>query len=181
MAVTTSRRFVDYTLSRWKLTDHAEAAALVMSELVTNAVKASAVIAPKVKPGQAKPERVVGVQLRAIEASMHVEVWDRIEETPVRRVPGTDTEGGRGLLLVDALAKQWNVFRPMVGGKVVTAELPLRLPIEAAASDEMHVPLQLPDGMRAHGPGAERARSALFEYLMETTVAAMCARVNDAT
>ncbi|MCE3030294.1 ATP-binding protein [Streptomyces sp. CMSTAAHL-2] len=152
-----------------------------MSELVTNAVKAGGVTDPRSKPQQAKPEHVVGVQLRAIDASVHVNVWDGVEEAPVRQTPDADTEGGRGLLLVDALTKRWSIFRPMAGGKVVSAELPLGLPVEAVDFDDAFTPLQLPDGSRARGPVEERARSALFEYLMETTVATMCTRVNDAT
>jgi anti-sigma regulatory factor (Ser/Thr protein kinase) len=179
LAVATSRSFTEHTLSRWNMADHIEAAALVMSELVTNAVKASGATDPNMKPPQTKSEHVVGVQLRAIEASVHVEVWDAAEEAPVRRTPAPETEGGRGLLLVDALAKRWSIFRPMAGGKVVSAELPLGLPVEPLVQDTADDRMVLPDGIRAWGPVAERARSALFEYLMETTVSTMCARVND--
>ena len=34
-------------------------------------------------------------------------------------MPMTDAENGRGLMLVDALSKEWSYFFPPGGGKVV--------------------------------------------------------------
>lgn len=98
-----------------------ETVALIMSELATNAVQASIITdAQAVAEGISK-DAVVGAQLRAVEASLLVEVYDRTSAVPVRRNPDQDTEGGRGLLLVDVLAKQWNVCRPSACGKIVWA------------------------------------------------------------
>ncbi|GHJ32997.1 hypothetical protein TPA0910_74300 [Streptomyces hygroscopicus subsp. sporocinereus] len=171
-AVACSRMFVQHTLTRWQLEDLAETTTLIMSELVTNAVKASGITDPKRE--QVKAEHVIGIQLRAIDASLYAEVWDRTEAAPVRKNPTLDAESGRGLLLVELLAKQWNIFRPSVGGKVVWAELPLGMAVEEPSFDHQRPPLMLPEGIRAaSGPVEDRARMALFEHLMETTIQPM--------
>ncbi|MBK3559784.1 ATP-binding protein [Streptomyces sp. MBT56] len=175
--------FVRATLTRWKLAEYIDDAALIMSELVTNAIKASGITDPDPKPWQIKAEHVIGVQLRAVEASLYVEAWDRTPEPPVRKSPSVEAEGGRGLLLVEQLAKQWNVYRPNVGGKVVWAELPLGLAVEDVPFDTARTPLILPVGLRAaRGPVEGQARMALYEQLMLTTAKAMVAtRMNDRT
>jgi hypothetical protein len=38
---------------------------------------------------------------------MVIHIWDASDDMPVRRDTTADEEGGRGLLLVDALAKDW--------------------------------------------------------------------------
>lgn len=126
-AVAATRLFVRHTLTLWDLEEHVETVALIMSELATNAVLASITDA-QAGTEETTDEVVIGAQIRAIEASLFVEVYDRTSAAPVRRNPDQDAEGGRGLLLVDVLAKQWNVYRPSVGGKIVWAELPLGFP-----------------------------------------------------
>ncbi|SES34964.1 Anti-sigma regulatory factor (Ser/Thr protein kinase) [Streptomyces sp. yr375] len=165
-AVPCARMFVRQTLTRWRLDAHIDTAELVMSELVTNAVRTGAVI---------------GIQLRALEAVLYVEVWDRTEDPPVRGNPGPETVGGRGLLLVEGLAKRWDVYRPRVGGKVVWAELPLAAPPEPVSAHRAPVPLVLPPGVRPpRGPVDDQARWALLDHLWETTFAAMtAARVSE--
>ncbi len=56
--------------------------------------------------------------------SLIIEVWDR-EATPpvVLDAPDPEDEGGRGLLIVSGLSKQWNYYRLAEGGKWVWAEL----------------------------------------------------------
>ncbi|MEH0417269.1 hypothetical protein [Streptomyces sp. B21-083] len=66
-----------------------------MSELVTNAVKASGITDPEPKSWQIKAEHVIGIQLRAIEVSLFVEVWDRAEAGPVRKNPDLESEEPR--------------------------------------------------------------------------------------
>lgn len=51
-------------------------------------------------------------------------VWDAAGRTPpVLRDPGPDDEGGRGLCLVDILARSWGHYRLAAGGKVVWCTL----------------------------------------------------------
>lgn len=50
--------------------------------------------------------------------SMAIHVWDGNSQMPARRDPEPDAEGGRGLLLVDALGTHWGAYRTD-NGKVV--------------------------------------------------------------
>ncbi|MFF6996149.1 ATP-binding protein [Streptomyces sp. NPDC008313] len=59
-------------------------------------------------------------------ATLRVEVTDtRGDDLPRRRVPATNAESGRGLLLVEALADRWGVDLGPVPRKTVWAELDL--------------------------------------------------------
>lgn len=166
-----SRMFVRHTLRRWHLEDQEEPAALIMSELMTNAVKASGISDPNPKPWQIKAEHVIGVQLQVVHHRLCVEVWDRAPDTPVRQNPDFNATSGRGLLLVEALAKKWGVYRPTVGGKVVWAELPVEPPVDQLPFDLPQQPLLLPAGVRApSGPVELQARQALLDRLMVTTL-----------
>ncbi|MFV0132130.1 ATP-binding protein [Streptomyces sp. HMX87] len=51
---------------------------------------------------------------------LHVAVHDGSRELPAPRKPGTEGLGGRGMLLVDALADSWEA-RPCPDGKTVIA------------------------------------------------------------
>jgi anti-sigma regulatory factor (Ser/Thr protein kinase) len=51
---------------------------------------------------------------------LHVVVHDSSSDLPTRRPESTQRVGGRGMLLVDALADEWQV-RPCPDGKIVQA------------------------------------------------------------
>jgi len=89
---------------------------LVVSELATNAVAASrlAGLAPAIR-----------LWLLADAARVLVLVWDASPRPPARADAGVDAEGGRGLLLVEAVSNRWGWYRDLQGetGKVVWAEL----------------------------------------------------------
>jgi anti-sigma regulatory factor (Ser/Thr protein kinase) len=90
-------------------------AELVLSELVTNALR---VPVPS--------DRQVGVRIvRTVDEGMlRLEVSDAGAGTPELREPGDEETGGRGLLLVEALAHRWGVEKRAGGiGKTVFAEL----------------------------------------------------------
>ncbi|GAQ58973.1 ATP-binding protein [Streptomyces acidiscabies] len=159
LAVSVSRLVVRHTLKVWDLDDHTDTAGLVMSELVTNAVKATN-----------DPHGVIGVQLCAVASSLYVEVWDTKADTlPVRKRPKTDAEGGRGLLLIDAVAESWGTEPSRTGGKIVWADLGLGWPLTAPPSGTLHPPLQLPPGSRAlRGRAEEQAKRALYERVLTT-------------
>ncbi len=103
-------------LSDWGIDqDVTETAELVLSELVTNALR---VPAPR--------DRQVGILIARSEADglLRLEVSDAGAGRPEVRNPGEDETGGRGLLLVEALAHRWGVRdRPYGIGKTVWAEL----------------------------------------------------------
>ena len=113
-------------LAEWSLADRAEAAELIVSELVTNAVRAST--GPNGRPrydGSAMP--VVVLRLASDGIRLLVEVWDSIPGAPAAGHPGPDDENGRGLMLVQAMCDRWN-WQTVPGwpGKVVWAELDSR-------------------------------------------------------
>ncbi len=109
-----ARLHVRQLLWEWRLPDLADAAELVTSELVTNAVRVSRAEAGGVP---------VRLWLLADAASALVLVGDASPQPPERVSGGEDDEGGRGLLLVETLSARWNWFVPSepAGGKVVWA------------------------------------------------------------
>ncbi|ETA00581.1 ATP-binding protein [Frankia sp. CcI156] len=101
------------TLTEWSVdTDAVSSAELVVCELASNAVKAS------------RPEDVVAIRLTATGGNVLVEVWDGNDTAPRIESPDVFSEDGRGLLMVDALSRQWSWWRVKTGGKVVWAEIP---------------------------------------------------------
>ncbi len=93
----------------------ADEAELVLSELVTNAVRVPV-------PG----DRMVGVRIecRGRGELLRLEVSDAGAGWPEVRQPGELDKGGRGLLLVEALAHRWGVDERRADiGKTVWAEL----------------------------------------------------------
>ncbi|RPK85412.1 MULTISPECIES: ATP-binding protein [Streptomyces] len=88
---------------------------LLLSELVTNALRVAV-------PG----DRMIGVRIVCRErgASLRLEVSDAGRGRPRVRWPGELETGGRGLLIVDALAFCWGVKeRPAGIGKTIWAEV----------------------------------------------------------
>ena len=103
-AARAARAFVEAALRIWELDDLVEVVALLTSELVTNAV-VHARTAFKVSACYEAPELLV-------------EVTDGGDES-LHPAPGDPyAEGGRGLLLVAALAARWGVTGHS-GGKTV--------------------------------------------------------------
>lgn len=95
----------------WKLPDEAtEVAALLLSELMTNAVRHA-----RLSPGFEISARCV------LEADcLRVSVTDTNDKPPTPREASPDDESGRGLALVAALADDWGAEpRPEGIGKVV--------------------------------------------------------------
>jgi anti-sigma regulatory factor (Ser/Thr protein kinase) len=146
-AVGLTRQFIRQTLTAWQLTAHIDNAELIASELATNAVKETGLTHPSPKPEDIKAHHVIGVQLRAVNTSLYIEVWDRATGSPAIPEQTLDAEGGRGLFLVEALSQRWDTFRPGVGGKIVWAELPLTEPVN---------PLLLGDRLPRREPGSHR-------------------------
>jgi anti-sigma regulatory factor (Ser/Thr protein kinase) len=84
-----ARRHARATLGRWGLHDHADLAALVVSELAANALRHG--------------DGPVGVRLSYGCGDLRVEVHDDGPGRPVRREAAADDEDGRGLGLLDGL------------------------------------------------------------------------------
>ena len=110
-AVGHARRFTRRTLRAWDVTPRTDAVLLVVSELVTNALVHT--------DGQVRLDlSLVGHRLR-------IAVADSSPRTPVKPTGvGWEATGGRGILLVEAMAAAWGTV-PVSGGKQVWADLPL--------------------------------------------------------
>jgi anti-sigma regulatory factor (Ser/Thr protein kinase) len=104
-------------LREWGLRELADDAALVVSELMTNAAAASMMC-----PGRPP----VALRLVASGESLVIEVWD---QSPLDLEPSEsdlDAEGGRGLSVVAALSDRWGCQRTGYRCKAVWAELAAR-------------------------------------------------------
>jgi anti-sigma regulatory factor (Ser/Thr protein kinase) len=121
-AVPCARLHARQVLWEWGLADLAETAELVVSEIVTNAVRASN--GPDGRPRADAP--VIRVWL-STDDRQHVliQVWDASQRAPEQQHAGADSEHGRGLLLVDALSARWGAYRSAGNGKVVWAMVKL--------------------------------------------------------
>jgi anti-sigma regulatory factor (Ser/Thr protein kinase) len=110
-------------LTEWGLAGLAEAAELIVSELVTNAVRASTGKDGKPRyDGASMP--VVVLRMASDRIRLLIEVWDAIPGAPAAAHPGPEDEGGRGLMLVEAMCDRWRWQTvPNWPGKVVWAEL----------------------------------------------------------
>ncbi|WP_225850485.1 SpoIIE family protein phosphatase [Streptomyces sp. HPF1205] len=109
-AVAGARRTAGEQVADWGLAEQAFSAELIVSELVTNAIRY----------GDAP------LQLRLIrDKTLICEVSDGSSTAPHLRRARTFDEGGRGLLLVAQIAERWGT-RQTPTGKTIWAELPLR-------------------------------------------------------
>lgn len=122
-AVPCARLHARHLLWEWGLNDLAEDIELLVSELVTNAVKATA--------GQ--QQAAILLQLSSDKTRVLVEVWDADPQPPAPKdltkdgTPDLQEKGGRGLFLVAALSSRWDWYRTREPpGKVVWCELEAR-------------------------------------------------------
>ncbi|APY85162.1 ATP-binding protein [Streptomyces alfalfae] len=106
----TARRLLRAACAVWGLDAWAEDGALIVSELVANAVQ------------HARRESIRVVIDRTEAGRVRVGVVDFSKTRPVRKTPGPEDEGGRVLALVDGLAETWGTD-PLPWGKRVWAEL----------------------------------------------------------
>jgi anti-sigma regulatory factor (Ser/Thr protein kinase) len=114
-AVPQARRHVRATLARWGLSQVADDTELICSELVTNAISASAAL-----PFLAG----VGLLIAACPGQLIMLVWDASHERPARPSRDDDAVTGRGLGIVEALSASWG-WVPDPRGKVVWAVVDL--------------------------------------------------------
>ncbi|WP_327678092.1 ATP-binding protein [Streptomyces sp. NBC_00467] len=106
----TARSLVRVALAVWGLDDMAEDGALIVSELVSNAVQ------------HARRESIRVVIDRPGAACVRIGVVDFSKLPPAPKEPDDEDEGGRGLALVAELAEDWGTD-PLPWGKQVWAEL----------------------------------------------------------
>ncbi|SCK26253.1 Serine phosphatase RsbU, regulator of sigma subunit [Streptomyces sp. WMMB 322] len=104
-----ARRLARRALARWGLEDLSDAVELLVSEVVTNAVRYA--------------ERPITLRLLRTD-TLRCEVGDDVPQLPRLRQARATDEGGRGLYLVNRLARRWGATR-LSTGKVVWFELPV--------------------------------------------------------
>ena len=92
----------------------ADTAELLVSELTTNAVRASQRLTTE--------SPVVHLWVNPGHGCLTLHVWDGSGEMPLRRDAGPEAESGRGLMLVEHLSKDWGAYRKD-GGKVVWVQI----------------------------------------------------------
>ncbi len=109
-SVKDARHFALGAMDRWGI--DCEDLALVVSELATNAVRYAG--------------GSFDVTIHRDSSSVLVEVGDRSSSRPAVRDPGPDSPRGRGLIIIDSVARDWGV-RDRSEGKVVWVRLPLTL------------------------------------------------------
>ncbi|WP_200304314.1 ATP-binding SpoIIE family protein phosphatase [Streptomyces adelaidensis] len=107
MAPGRARRLARHALSRWGLEELTDSVELLISEVVTNAVRYAT--------------RPVTLRLLRTDV-LRCEVTDDVPQLPRLRQARATDEGGRGLYLVNRLAKRWGATR-LSAGKVVWFEL----------------------------------------------------------
>ncbi|WP_274914699.1 ATP-binding protein [Streptomyces sp. WZ-12] len=84
-------------LVRWRLTEVSDDALLVLSELLTNAVRHA----------QGSRGREIETRYSREPHGVRIEVHDAAQSWPQPCVPDVDADGGRGLTIVAALAACW--------------------------------------------------------------------------
>nr|WP_053705074.1 SpoIIE family protein phosphatase [Streptomyces sp. WM6368] len=104
-----ARRFARRALTRWGLEELSDSLELLVSEVVTNAVRYA--------------ERPVTLRLLRTDV-LRCEVGDDSPQLPRQRRARDTDEGGRGLFLVNRVARRWGATR-LSSGKVVWFELSL--------------------------------------------------------
>lgn len=133
-----ARRFTRHVLQEQRIApERIGAAELLVSELVTNAVKTTSMTKFRA-PRQTVHDhsRLISLRLSLVAHSVVIEVQDSSDKPPVLREQCLDSEDGRGLAVVESMSAQWNYFRLSRGGKVVWCELHVS---RLAADDDMLV------------------------------------------
>jgi len=110
-------------LWEWDLGALAHTAAVVVSELVTNAVQASAGMTDSQFAGTWAPGTPpVRMWLSADDHRVVIQVWDGSDQPPAPQPVEPEADCGRGLLLVGSLSAEWGCYAPeKSSGKVVWA------------------------------------------------------------
>lgn len=115
-SVGAARDFGLATMRRWTVADRTDDIAIVLSELLTNALR----------HGADQPARPVRVALVQPAQFVLVVVSDPGRQVPVLREPDYLAESGRGLHVINALSDTWGCTTPTDTGKAVWALFAVR-------------------------------------------------------
>ena len=114
-SVRAARDFTRATLQRWGVTTSCDDVAVVMSELLTNALHHA------LPPGAAEPRWPIRLGLLQPGPCVLCAVADPSDQVPVLKDPDYLAESGRGLHVVASLSSGWGWTAPGRSGKVVWA------------------------------------------------------------
>lgn len=110
-AVPCARKHAYLVAGEWGVAELAETLELIVSEITTNAVMASARLTESRYLGQWAPGvPPVRIWLYSDGQRVLVQVWDGNDQAPVPRQPDAEAESGRGLLLVETLSESWGTY-----------------------------------------------------------------------
>ncbi|WP_171052991.1 ATP-binding protein [Streptomyces marianii] len=132
VAVPTARRRVREAITVWPTvpatSEAIHTAELVVSELVTNAVRYAG-------------HQPISVVAQLSDTVLRVEVSDASRTLPTPALPDEESEGGRGLFLVDVLSDRFGTA-PTDSGKCCWAEIDMAGPPPAGAAVALSLPTQ---------------------------------------
>ena len=128
-SVREARDFCIATLHRWGTAERGEDIAIVVSELLTNALRHA-----RPQPGDTRLWRPIRLGVVQPGRCVLCAVADSSTAVPAPRTPGSLAETGRGLHIVGALSDRWGYTTPTGTGKVVWAVFYSRLIVPAAVS-----------------------------------------------
>ena len=117
-SVKTSRTFTRTTLADWRMSALTDMAELVVSELVTNALRHGVPSARRIVS-----DHCIRLRLLAQAPFVMCMVTDPGADIPVLRDPGPSAESGRGLNVVECCCVRWGWQLLDEGGKIVWALL----------------------------------------------------------
>lgn len=115
-SVSAARDFTIATLRRWEVGERCDDIAIVVSELLTNALRHALP-----DPGETRPWQPIRLGLLQPGHGVLCAVADPSEQAPVPKEPGCLAESGRGLHVIGALSDRWGFTMPSDRGKVVWA------------------------------------------------------------
>lgn len=117
-----ARSFTRDTLASWDLADLADDAAVIVDELLANAIRHAGIGSPV--PGATELEAAgLGLWLLRDEDGFMCVVTDPSNRAPALKQSGDCDEGGRGLHVIHSLSDHWG-WSPLSGqGKAVWAIL----------------------------------------------------------
>jgi Histidine kinase-like ATPase domain len=150
-SVYAARGFTVATLRRWGAVDRCEDVAVVVSELLTNALRHAVPLAERTQPcadgtqpcadgtqpRSAATRRPWPVRLGLLQCGPGVlcAVTDPSESVPVQAKPGELAETGRGLEVIGALSDSWGYITASDMGKIVWATFSTEAALARAVSD----------------------------------------------
>ncbi len=112
-AVPCARLHARLVVTEWGQALLADSVELIVSELMTNALRACTDTVAG-RPGYGADGRAasLGVRLASDRRQVLVEVWDGAPAPPVPGQISHDGETGRGLLMVEAVSSRWGYYYP---------------------------------------------------------------------